>query len=550
MASLALFEVSNLTYYYPDQQRPALRDITLNVKEGEFILLAGRSGSGKSSLVRALAGLLPDFYGGRWGGHIRYRNRDTRKMDRRDLAREVGLVFQDPERQLVMTSVEAEIAFGLENLGLPQPEMFRRVAEVMSFLDLTRLGHEFTANLSSGQKQKVALAAVLAMQPRVIVFDEPTSQLDPIVAEDLLSLIKRLNEELGITIVLIEQRMERCFHLADRVLVMDEGAIVQDGTPQQVATWSRHMTPSFVPPVTRLFARLGSPAVPTTVREGRELLRPHFPARDPATSVGSPQRLEHKGQPVVKVGNVWFTYPSGREALQDVSLIGNAGDLVAVVGENGAGKSTLLKVVVGLHKPGRGKVVIGDGRVGKGRSHDVAYLSQNPNDYLFQDTVEDELYFTLKHLGLTDDGIVDDLLERLHISPYRRNNPRDLSSGERQRVALASVLVSRPQVLVLDEPTRGMDYILKAELGSFLGQLTSSGACVVCVTHDMEFVGEYASRLVMMHDGRVVSDGGKRDVLTKSLFYSTQVGKLCNGILSDVVTLAEAEAAIRAAIGV
>lgn len=548
MASLALFEVSDLTYYYPDQQRPALRDVSVNVNEGEFILLAGRSGSGKSSLVRALAGLLPDFYGGRWGGRIMYRNRDIRKIDRRALAREVGLVFQDPERQLVMTSVEAEIAFGLENLGLPQPEMLRRVAEVMSFLDLTRLGNEFTATLSSGQKQKLALAAVLAMQPRVIVFDEPTSQLDPIVAEDLLSLIKRLNEDLGITVVLIEQRMERCFHFADRMLVMDEGAIVQDGTPQQVANWSRHMAPSFVPPVTRLFARLGSPDIPTTVREGRELLRPYLQAGHPASSATSPRRLEPKGQPVVKVGGVWFTYPNGREVLQDVSLVLHAGDLVAVVGENGAGKSTLLKVVVGLQKPGRGKVIIGEGHVAKGRNHDVAYLSQNPNDYLFQDSVEDELRFTLEHLGLTDDGIVDELLDRLHISPYRRNNPRDLSSGERQRVALASVLVSRPKVLVLDEPTRGMDYILKAELGSFLGQLTSSGACVLCVTHDMEFVGEYASRMVMMHAGRVVSDGAKRDVLTNSLFYSTQIGKLCSGILSDVVTLSEAEAAIGAAL--
>lgn len=543
-----LFEVKNVIYYYPDENHPALNGISLSVKEGEFVLLAGRSGSGKSSLVRALAGLLPDFYGGRWGGRVFFRKQDIRKMDRRALAREVGMVFQDPEKQLVMTSVEAEIAFGLENLGLPQQEMFRRVAEVMSFLDLTGIRHEFTANLSSGQKQKLVVAAVLAMQPKAIILDEPTSQLDPIVAEDLLNLVKRLNEEMGITIILIEQRMERCFHLADRVLVMDKGTVVQDGTPHQVAEGSRQMTVSFVPPVTRLFARLGSPDIPVTVKKGRELLQPYLASNGSVIREPSNVRLGKIDQPVVEVKNVWFTYPNGKEAMQDVNLAVNSGDMVAIMGENGAGKSTLLKAMVGLLKPGRGKILIGQGENHKSTGHDTAYLSQNPNDYLFQETVCDELYFTLKNFGLDDDGIVDELLERLQIKHYRGNNPRDLSSGERQRVALAAVLVGRPKLLVLDEPTRGMDYILKAELGNFLRQLTQSGTCVVCVTHDIEFVGEYASRAVMMYAGRVVSDGGKREVLGKSFFYSTQIGKLCSGFLDGVITFDEAESAIGSAI--
>jgi len=545
---LFLFEVKNLIYYYPGENRPALNGISLKVKEGEFVLLAGRSGSGKSSLVRALAGLLPDFYGGRWGGQVIYRSRDMRKMDRRALAREVGMVFQDPEKQLVMTSVEAEIAFGLENLGLSQPEMFRRLAEVMSFLELTGMRHEFTANLSSGQKQKLVLAAVLAMRPQTIILDEPTSQLDPIAAEDILNLVKRLNEEMGITIILIEQRMERCFHLADRVLVMDGGLIVQDGTPREVAEGSGQMAVSFVPPVTRLFTRLGSPQIPVTVKKGRELLHPYFSSGGRAGAEPGDIEPEKKGEPVVDISNVWFTYPNGKEALQDITLAMNSGEMVAVMGENGAGKSTLLKIMVGILKPGRGKVHIGRGGNQKKVGYDTAYLSQNPNDYLFQETVYEELCFTLKNFGLNDDGIVNDLLERLQIKQYRANNPRDLSSGERQRVALASVLVGRPKLLVLDEPTRGMDYILKAELGSFLWQLTLSGVCVVCVTHDTEFVGEYASRVVMMYAGRVVSDGSKRKVLGKSLFYAPQIGKLCSGLLDGVLTFNEAEKVIGSAI--
>ncbi|MFZ5595837.1 MAG: ABC transporter ATP-binding protein [Bacillota bacterium] len=546
MWALALFDVENLIYYYPDTERPAINGINLVIEEGEFVLVAGASGSGKSSLARVLAGLIPDFYGGRFGGRVYFQGREMRSIDRRKLARQVGMVFQDPEKQLVMNGVEAEIAFGLENLGLPQKEMFRRVAEVISFLGLTELRREFTAGLSGGQKQKLALAAVLAMQPRVLILDEPTSQLDPVAAEDFFNLVKRLNEEIGFTIVLIEQRLERCFHLADRVVFMEGGRVAGDGSPEQAARWAVKNGGFPVPPVARLFSGLGFPSVPVTVKEGRRQLRTitggDYAARPSPRK--APALPLPGGPPLLEVKKLWFAYPKGGEVLLDINLRINSGEFVAILGENGAGKSTLLKNMVGLLHPGRGQVLIKgvDLKKSSGRQpgRQVAYLSQNPNDYLFQDTVEDELLFTLKNFGMKDDGIVTGLLDELQLGRYRRVNPRDLSSGERQRVALASVLVTGPDLLVLDEPTRGLDYRLKAGLGSFLAGRAAAGTGVVLVTHDVEFAAEYATRVIMMFAGRIVSDGTPGETLGQSVFYTTQIGKLCRGFCDGILTFEEA----------
>ncbi|MCL6447486.1 MAG: ATP-binding cassette domain-containing protein [Armatimonadetes bacterium] len=566
-----LFKVENLIYFYPDREKPALAEINLVIEEGEFLLVAGESGSGKSSLARALAGLLPDFYGGRFGGKIYFRDREMRKIDRRRLAREVGMVFQDPEKQMVMTGVEAEIAFGLENLGLPPAEMFRRTAEVLSFLDLGKLREEFTANLSGGEKQKLALAAVLAMHPQVLICDEPTSQLDPAAAEDFLNLLKRLNEEMGLTVVLIEQRLERCFHLADRVLLLESGRIVLDSPPEQVARRAGIKDIPFLPPVARLFSSLGQTYVPVTVKEGRKYLQ-HLLSGFPGENVrflsdqnktgGKPIREKKQGKktlleassfagnggkpPLAEVKNLWFTYPGGKKVLENVSFSVNAGEFVVILGENGAGKSTLLKIMAGLLKPSRGNVfyagreLTGSNGRCEGRGAPVAYLAQNPNDYLFHDTVEEELLFTLKNFGLADDGIVDELLTKLHIERYRRTNPRDLSSGERLRVALASVLVTRPGLILLDEPTRGVDTRLKGELGAFLRAQAKEGAGVVLVTHDAEFAAEYSSRIIVISAGRIAAAGNKHEILENSLFYCPQIGKLCRGFGNGILTFDEA----------
>jgi len=530
-----------LTYYYPETQTPALKNINLCIEEGEFVLIVGGSGSGKSSLARALAGLIPDFYGGKIGGKIYFKGQDLWSFDRRGLRSQVGFVFQDPEKQLVMTTVEAEVAFGLENLGLPPKEMLRRVAEVMSYLNLSPLKKEFIGSISGGQKQKVALASVLAMQPEVLILDEPTSQLDPVAAEEFFSLIEQLNKEMGYTVVLIEQRLERCFHLADRLVVMERGEILQDGPVEEVVRWQVRNGYPFLPPVAQFFGLLNHPAIPLTVQEGRQELKKMSVCH---LSPGKVSKLKgYQGRAVVEMKDVWFTYPGGCEALKGINLRINAGEFVAIMGENAAGKSTLLKHIAGLLKPGRGRVMV----LGKDTcttplvqmARQVGYLPQNPNDYLFRDTVEEELQFTLQNFGLKDDGKIDFILDRLNLKGCRMVNPRDLSSGERERVALAAILVAKPQLLGLDEPTRGLDYRLKGELGRLLAGLTREGLTVVTVTHDVEWAAEYVDRIILMFDGRIISDGPKNEVLSDSLCYSPQMARLFRGLARGILTVSE-----------
>jgi energy-coupling factor transport system ATP-binding protein len=412
------------------------------------------------------------------------------------------------------------------------------------------------------------------MRPEVLILDEPTSQLDPVAAEEFFHLVERLNQEMGYTVVLIEQRLERCIHLADRLVLMEEGKVLKCGRPEEVARWQVQHRFSLLPPVARLFASLGAPTVPLTVKEGRKELRRLLEAGSaPATSGpqdysssvrhrerqpqagGSPpgprprrQVRRPKDEPQVPVlaelKGVWFTYPNGREALKDVNLKVRAGELVAIMGENAAGKTTLLKVAAGLLKPARGRVWLGGKEAGTvsrpGLAGGVGYLSQDPNQYLFRDTVEEELRFTLASLDLEDGGAVQHTLERLGLAKYRQANPRDLSSGERQRVALASVVVARPRLLLLDEPTRGLDGRLKEELGAFLAGLAGEGAGVVVVTHDVEFAAQYADRVVIMSDGKVVADGPKREVLGSSLFCCPQMARVFRGLGDAVLTVEEA----------
>jgi len=538
---MAIVKIKDLTYYYPDTQKPALEKINLEIPEGQFVLVVGGSGSGKSSLVRAVAGLIPKFYGGNFEGQVYIGGKEIRQLDRRSLSQRVGILFQDPENQLVMNNVEHELAFGLENLGLPNSLMKRRVMETAGALALTEYLHSLIPELSGGQKQKVALASVLAMQPDILLLDEPTSQLDPVSGEEILTIVRRLNEENGITVVLIEQRLERCFHLADRILVMEEGRIVCDShNPQAMAHWAAENCRSLMPPLVRLFASAGYPEIPLTVKEGRKILKSLCPATLKPAALAGKLIQAKKEEPLVDIKGLWFTYPNGKEALKNITLKIKQGDFSVLMGESGAGKTTLLKIINGLLKPSRGQVKIMGRDIQKLSIEElapvVAYLPQNPNDYLFLPTVKEELAFNLNNLGFADSGIIEEILERLHLNSCAEANPRDLSTGERQRAALACVMAARPKLLLLDEPTRGLDYLLKEELGEILLQLQAQGTTIFVVTHDVEFAAQYANEITLMAGGAVIASGKKQEILTGSTFYSPQISRLFHNIVDGIVT--------------
>ena len=538
-----MYSLKNISYFYPERAEPAVAEINLSIGEGEFLLVTGPSGGGKSTLARILAGSAPHFYGGRLEGVAAFGGEEIRYLERRRLHRDVGIVFQDPEKQIVMTRVESEIAFGCENLGVPPAEIKRRVAETAAFLNLTGILRCRCEELSSGEKQRVTIGSVLSMQPRILILDEPTSQLDPVAAEEVLRAVKRLNDELGFTIVLIEQRLEMCFQMADRVILMEGGRIVRDSSREDFSLWAARSGSLFIPPVARFFATTGSPSIPMTVGEGRKLLA--------AYKIDN-ERLRRPpldtGKVLLQARKVRHVYRGGVEALRAVDLALCGGEIVFMLGENGAGKSTLLKSLCGLVRPSGGSVtVLGEdiAAMGDGELASVlGYLSQNPDDYLFNETVGEELLFTLNNLGLPDDGRVERLLEHLEISSLREVNPRDLSTGERQRVALASVLVADPGILLLDEPTRGLDSGLKAGLGRLLVELCERGKAILLVTQDVEFAAEYARRVILMFDGEIVADGQTRDVLDRGLFYSPQMARLFAGKAENVVSLEDALEAI------
>jgi len=550
-----LIRIRDLTFHYGDASKPALQDVNLEVEDGEFVLVTGPSGCGKSSLCRCLNGLIPHFYGGKIAGGLEVQGLDVMKHTTKELATRVGMVFQDPENQLVAMDVEREIAFGLENLAFPKGVMAKRMEESLDTLGISGLRYRQVHELSGGEKQKVIIASVLAMHPDILVLDEPTSELDPKSAEEVLSVVQRLNDELGITVILVEHRLDRVVHLVDRMIVLDEGRIVADGNPRAVlSNCDIASLGAGVPPIVRIVQRLSGNCVnvdgiPLTVKEGRSMLKEVF--REAGGRELSQVESAH-GKPVIEIDKLWHTYPEGLTALKNVSLRICQGEFVAIMGRNASGKTTLVKHINGLLKPTKGKVRVTGIDTQRATiaelARKVGFIFQNPNDHIFADTVEEEIVFILKNLGFDGAEIavrVDETLEMFGLKEYRKQYPRSLSGGERQRVAVASVLVARPEVLILDEPTRGMEYRLKSELMRFLSGYIEKGNTVVLVTHDVETVAEYADRVILLSEGRVVVDGNKRDVLSRALFFSPQINRLVQaferyGVPNNILTVDEA----------
>lgn len=568
-----MIRINGLTFRYSDADKPALQDINLEIQDGEFVLITGPSGGGKSSLCRCLNGLIPHFYGGEITGKVEVDGLDTMKHSTKELATKVGMVFQDPENQLVTMDVEREIAFGLENLGFPRELMAKRVEEALDTVGIASLRHRTVNELSGGEKQRVAIASVLALYPDVLVLDEPTSELDPKGAEEVLNVVERLNDELGITVILIEHRLDRVVQHVDRMIVLDNGVIVSDGTPRSTLSNGELSKRGVeVPPMIKLVQGLRDKGIsidntPLTVKEGRAVLARVFQhrvisSRSAERGEGATKNLtlqpeltndskSDRAQPLVEVKRLYHVYPGDFVALRNISLKVHEAEFVAIMGRNASGKTTLVKHFNGLLKPTKGDVVVDGVNTKETTTADLArkvgYVFQNPNDHLFADSVEQEIAFSLRHLGFQRgemEPMIDEVLKRFGLTQYRHRYPRSLSGGEKQRVALASVLVAQPKIIILDEPTRGMEYKLKAELMSYLDNYRKEGRVVILVTQDVETVAEYGDRVILLSEGRIVVDGAKRDLLSQALIFSPQINRLAQslshyGVPSNLLTANE-----------
>ena len=531
-----MIHLDRLTYRYPGASDAILRELTLDIAEGEFLLVIGPSGAGKSTLLRCLNGLVPHFYGGALAGEVRVAGRDPVALGPRGMAGSVGFVLQDPEAQFVVDRVEDELAFAMENQGIDPIVMRKRIEETLDQLNIAELRRRSVNTLSGGERQRVAIAAVMTLQPGVLVLDEPTSQLDPQAAEEVLDTLVKLNHDLGLTIVLSEHRLERVVQYVDRVLYLPgEGQAPILDEPRAVLRQVE-----LTPPLITLAKALDWDPLPLTIKEGRRF------ARQLSLGAGSSSETAEQGHPApvsgpdgrllpaVSVQKLVYSY-NGHPALQDVSLDVGRGEFVALMGRNGSGKTTLLKQLVGLLKPDRGEVQITE----PGTQHRldtrqaaveklievIGYVPQNPNALLFSDTVRQELDFTRRGHNLSPGGY-DTLLNTLGLAAHAQRYPRDLSVGERQRVALAAILVAEPQILLLDEPTRGLDYQQKAALVDFLQAEKTRGRTIIMATHDVELVARCADRVILLGDGQVIVDGPARQVMGESLVFASQINKL------------------------
>ena len=528
MTTSPLVTFTDVAYAYPGRDSPALRIPEWRVEPGEFITLTGPSGSGKSTLLRCLNGLTPHFSGGEFGGVVMVSGQDTRYHAPRDLARTTGFVFQDPEVQIVSTRVADELAFGMEQLGVPPPIMRKRVEEVLDLLGIAALRYREINTLSGGERQRVAVASALALQPGILALDEPTSQLDPWGAEEVIAALSLLNDDLGLTIVLAEHRLDRVIGQSDRLTLLGPGGVIEhEGSPRDVLAGAG---PSNLPPLLALGrARRWTP-LPLTIKEGRARVREETSAGFVPLAPG-PDAPRPGGTPVLQVEGVSASWES-RRVLREVTFDLYPGEVLALMGRNGSGKSTLLRVISGLHRPAGGRVRLRGQDTSRLHPSDIAqtvgYLPQNPSSLFFAETVAEELAFTLKHqAGPTRDPRA--VLELLGLTHVTLRHPRDLSGGERERAALAAVLVGAPQVLLLDEPTRGMDATRRRQLLHLLRQLQGEGVAIILATHDVELVAESASRVAMLGDGQIVAEGTPREVLAGSLAFTTAVNKLYGG---------------------
>jgi energy-coupling factor transport system ATP-binding protein len=515
---------ADVTFTYAETEVPTLRHVELTVDEGELCLVVGETGSGKTTLLRAINGLVPHFTGGHLSGEVSIAGRSTRQFPPRELADVVGFVGQDPAASFVSDTVEDELAYTMENLGIPASAMRRRVEDTLDLLGLHELRHRTLSTLSGGQQQRVAIGAVLCASPQVLVLDEPTSALDPAAAEEVLSSLTRLVHDVGMTVVVAEHRLERVIPFADRVVLVPGG-----GEPLVIGSTAEVMSTSPVaPPIVELARVAGWAPIPLSVRNARRLAEPlrRQLAGAPSPEPSGPAPVGSR--PIARVDRLSVSFGEVH-ALEQVSLEVGAGEVVAVMGRNGSGKSTLLSQLAGLRAPTHGSVtVLGEHPTDLSPSKLIKQVGLVPQDsgvLLYGETVADECATADRETGLSS-GSTAAMLENLLPGMPEGRHPRDLSEGQRLALALAIVLAPGPPLVLLDEPTRGLDYPSKERLVTVVLKLAAAGDCVVLATHDVELVAQVATRAVVLAEGEIVSDGVARDVVCHSPVFAPQVAKI------------------------
>ena len=561
---MAEIRINNLSFRYPQSDTFALKDVSLEIEKGSFNVLCGRSGCGKSTLLRHLKKNMMPY--GEINGKVLYREEPVHEMDDRRSAAEIGFVQQNPDNQLVTDKVWHELAFGLESLGFDNQVIKRRVAEMASYFGIQGWFRANVAELSGGQKQLLNLASIMAMQPEVLVLDEPTSQLDPIAAEDFLKTVYRINRDLGVTVILSEHRLETLFTMADNVIVMDGGRIIASDEPRKIGAYliaENHPMFYGLPSVMKIYSHcFREGRSPLTVREGRlcleenlpkeiltpskgreDLTPPHHSLSRKSSSAHGDSVLKNKDNtgddllketPVLTLDNLYFRYSrESGDVLRGLSLEVYRGELFALLGGNGTGKSTTLKCITGINKVQRGKITT-NGKIGM--------LPQNPQALFTEITVEEELLEALYYEKVSDDeriSRVEEMLSMMEIEHLRKSHPYDLSGGEQQRLALGKILLLNPDILLLDEPTKGLDPFFKITLAGVFDRLKERGITIFMVSHDIEFCAQYADRCGMFFDGEITSLGDTKEFFAGNSFYTTTANRMAGKWYPEGITWEE-----------
>ena len=544
---MAQFEIRDLTFTYPSGKKKALDSVSLNIEKGEYITICGRSGSGKTTLLRHMKNVLAPH--GKLEGEILFEGSPVSGMSLRDQAQKIGYVMQDPDSQIVTDKVWHELAFGLESLGTDQKTMILRVAEMASFFGIQDWFHKDVSQLSGGQKQLLNLASIMAMQPEVLILDEPTSQLDPIAAADFLNTVRKINLELGTTIIITEHRLEDILHASDRVIILDEGRKTADDAPKLIgealAASGSEMFTAMPSPVKIYYSLKGTDGndaadCPLTVREGRNWLSGLLEKAEIKEKSLPSEEDKEITDPAILFKEVWFRYEKDSpDVLKGMNLAVDKGSIHAVVGGNGTGKSTALKAVCDICRPYRGHIFISGKRADKYKKgelfdHNIAMLPQDPRNIFVKKTVREDLAEMLPGGG-ADAGITA-AAALCGIENILNQHPYDISGGEQQRAALAKVLLTEPEILLLDEPTKGMDNFFKISFAQILRNLVREGKTILMVSHDIEFCARYADRISMFFDGGVMTTDTPRRFFSRNSFYTTAANRMSRHIFDNAVT--------------